>query len=141
MGRPSLCLLLYRWLKNMSIAPCKREQPHCAVFCGLQNIPPGCFGWAARAPPWHRPVGLFSSKRLPPFVTKRPAAPRPGCRLRCRAEGFLLSFSIAKRKKQRKRLPSEGVPPSAEGGRGALPPRLPCKPLKRLDRNFTGLRP
>ena len=38
-------------------------------------------------------------------------------------------------------LPPEGVPPSAEGGRGALPPRLPCKPLKRLDRNFTGLRP
>ena len=35
----------------------------------------------------------------------------------------------------------KSVSPVATGDRGALPPRLPCKPLKRLDRNFTGLRP
>ena len=56
--------------------------------------------------------------------------------------GRLPSFFLYRKKKEaKKRLPPEGVPPSAEGDRGALPPRLPCKPLKRLDRNFTGLRP
>ena len=50
-------------------------------------------------------------------------------------------FSFKKKVGQRKMRPSERS--SAFCGRrpGALPPRLPCKPLKRLDRNFTGLRP
>ena len=129
-------------------------------FLRSQKHPTGMFLMGSPCAPWHRPGGLFSSKRLPPFVTKRPAAPRPGCRPRCRAGGFLLSFCIAKRKKQSlsalraaamRRLRSEtplrrqkgslrkGVPPSAEGGRGAAPGPRP--PLKRGDGNFTGLRP
>ena len=75
--------------------------------------------------PWHRPVGLFSSKRLSPFVTKRPDAPRPGCRPRCRAESFLLSFSIAKRKKQRNKLPSVKCFARCDGRPGLCPWTLP----------------
>ncbi len=86
--------------------------------------------------PWHRPGGLFSSKRLMPFVTKRPAAPRPGCRPRCRALGFLLSFSIAKRKKQRKMLPSERS--SAFCGRrpGGAAPSAPLPPFEKGGRKL-----
>ena len=63
---------------------------------------------ALAVPPQSSGIAATSgSARLTPFVTKRPAAPRPGCRSRCRALGFLLSFSIAKRKKQRKMLPPE----------------------------------
>ena len=56
-------------------------------------------------PPGTGPSGFSAPNGCPPFVTKRPAAPRPGCRPRHGAQGFLLSFSIAKRKKQRKMLP------------------------------------
>ena len=86
--------------------------------------------------PWHRPVGLFSSKRLSPFVTKRPDAPCPGCRPRCMAGGFLLSFSIAKRKKQRNKLPSEKS--SAFCGRrpGGAAPSAPPPPFGKGGRKL-----
>ena len=88
------------------------------------------------------PSGFSAPNGCPPFVTKRPVVPRPGCRPRCRALGFQLSFFLSKRKLDKEKCAlRKSVSPVATGDRGALPPRLPCKPLKRLDRNFTGLRP
>ena len=59
---------------------------------------------------------------------------------RNRLVGLFLSFFYRKKKgNERKMLPPEGVPPSAEGGRGSAPGPRP--PLERVDGNFTGLRP
>ena len=55
-----------------------------------------------------------------------------------RKASFFLFLSQKERSKEKCSL-RKGVPPSAEGGRGAAPGPRP--PLKRGDGNFTGLRP
>ena len=120
--------------------PLLSKTSHWDVFDGQPVRPPGT-----------GPSGFSAPNGCPPFVTKRPAVPRPGCRTWCRTEGFQLSFFLSKRKlavghvaegmvKEKCAL-RKSISPVATGDRGALPPRLPCKPVKRLDRNFTGLRP
>ncbi len=116
-----------------------QRSPTFSLRCS-QKHPTGMFLMGSPcAPPGTGPAGFSAPNGCPPFVTKRPAAPRPGCRPRHGAEGFLLSFCIAKRKKQRKGSLRKGVSLPAGSDRGAAPG--PCRPLKRAALNFTGLRP
>ena len=106
----------------------------------LQNIPPGCFGWVARTSPWYRPVGLFSSKRLSAVChqkTRRPSSRVPPSVQSARLPSF---FFYRKKKEAKKNAPSGKVFRSLRGAtKGTAFGNR--KPLKRLDRNFTGLRP
>ena len=78
--------------------------------------PTGMFWMGSPCGPWHRPGGLSSSKRLSPFVTKRPAVPCPGCRPRHRAQGFQLSFFLSKRKLDKEKCAlRKSVSPVATG--------------------------
>ena len=113
-----------------TLASVLSKTSHRDVFDGQPVRPPGTGPSGFSAPNGCR---RLSPKDPPPLV--QGAALGAG-----RKASFFLFLSQKERSKEKCSL-RKGVPPSAEGGRGALPPRLPCKPLKRLDRNFTGLRP
>ena len=103
---------------------------HRDVFDGQSAHPPGTGPSGFSAPNGCR---RFSPKAPPPLVQGAALGAERGA-------SFFLFLSQKERSKEKCSL-RKSISPVATGDRGALPPRLPCKPLKRLDRNFTGLRP
>ena len=94
--------------------PLLSKTSHWDVFDGQPVRPPGT-----------GPSGFSAPNGCPPFVTKRPAVPRPGCRPRCRAEGFQLSFFLSKRKLVKEKCAlRKSISPVATGDRGASLPMV-----------------
>ncbi len=89
-------------------------------------------------PPGTGPSGFSAPNGCPPFVTKRPAVPRPGCRPRCRALGFQLSFKKkvgrrprCRRHGQRKMRPSEKCFARCDGRPGGAAPSAPLQAFEK----------
>ncbi len=97
----------------------------------MMGSPCGALAPARRAFQLQTAVRRLSPKDPPPLV--QGAALGAG-----RKASFFLFLSQKERSKEKCSL-RKGLPPSVEGGRGAAPG--PRHPLKRVDGNFTGLRP